>query len=105
MTDLNPEIWDNETLGAAAPNERLDVIERQILENRAAKFEGREPRTVVSDNTHPGWTPPVMPRTGTTPSNYIATRFVDERPNDVQQSGEGIKPEGLSETDWTAQSE
>lgn len=83
MTDLNPEIWNNETLGDAAHNERLDRLEKQQHENRAAKLEGREPREVVVENTYPGWTPPAAPRTGTVPSNYTPVHFADEQQNDV----------------------
>lgn len=83
MTDLNPEIWDNPTLGAAAPNENLDRLEKQQIEDRAAKFEDREPREVVVDNTYPGWTPEVSERTGTVPSNYQTVHFADEQQNDI----------------------
>lgn len=83
MTDLNPEIWDNPTLGAAAPNENLDRLEKQQIEDRAAKFEDREPREVVVDNTYPGWTPEVSERTGTVPSNYQTVHFADEQQADI----------------------
>lgn len=83
MTDLNPEIWDNPTLGSAAPNENLDRLTRQQLEDRAAKFEDRDPREVVVDNTYPGWTPEVNERTGTVSSNYQTVHFADEKANDI----------------------
>lgn len=83
MTDLNPEIWDNETLGAAAQNENLERLTRQQLEDRAAKIEGRDPREIVVDNTHPGWTPKVQERTGTVPSNYQTVHFADEQQVDI----------------------
>jgi hypothetical protein len=83
MTDLDPEIWDNPTLGAAAPNENLDRLERQQIEDRAAKFEDREPREIVVENNYPGWTPEVNERTGTIPSNYQTVHFADENPNDI----------------------
>lgn len=83
MPDLDPEIWDNPTLGAAAPNVNLDVVERQAIEDRAAKFEDREPREIVNDNNYPGWVPEVNERTGTVPSNYQTVHFVDENPNDI----------------------
>jgi hypothetical protein len=83
MPDLDPEIWDNPTLGAAAPNVNLDVVERQAIEDRAAKFEDREPREIVNDNNYPGWTPDVNERTGTVPSNYQTVHFADENPNDI----------------------
>lgn len=84
MTELNPEIWDNPTLGAAAPNENLDRLTKQQLEDAAAKAENREPREIVNDNTYPDWKPEVEGRTGTVPSNYQTVHFADEQPADVQ---------------------
>jgi hypothetical protein len=83
MTDLDPEIFDNPTLGAAAPNENLDRLTAQQIEDRAAKFEGREPREIVVDNTYPGWKPDVSERTGTVPSNYQTVHFEDEQQADI----------------------
>lgn len=83
MTDLDPEIWENKTLGAAAPNENLDRLTKQQQEDRAAKFENREPREVVIDNNYPDWTPPVSERTGTVPSNFQTVHFADEQPADI----------------------
>lgn len=83
MTDLDPAIWENETLGSAAQNTRLDVIEKQELENRNARIEDREPRPVVVDNDYPGWQPNVNPRTGTIPSNIQVVHFADEQQNDI----------------------
>ena len=83
MTDLDPAIWENETLGAAAQNENLERLTKQQLEDRSAKVEGRESREVVVENTYPGWTPDVNARTGTVPSNYQNVHFVDEQQNDI----------------------
>lgn len=83
MTDLDPEIWNNPTLGAAANNERLDRLEKQQLEDRNAKLENREPREVIVDNNYPGWTPEVNERTGTVPSNAQVVHYADEQPNDI----------------------
>lgn len=83
MTDLNPEIWDNPTLGAAAQNENLERLTKQQQEDYSAKRENREPREVVIDNTYPGWTPDTSEKTGTIPSNYQTVHFEDEQPNDV----------------------
>lgn len=55
MTDLDPAIWDNETLGAAANGVFLDVLEKQQLENRAAAIEGRPARIVKRENRYPGY--------------------------------------------------
>lgn len=83
MTDVNPEIWDNPTLGAAAQNENLDRLTKQQIEDRSAKIEGREPREVTHDNNYPGWQPPVSEKTGTVPSNFQTVHFSDEKQNDV----------------------
>lgn len=83
MTDLDPAIWENETLGAAAQNENLERLTKQQIEDRSAKIEGREPREVVVENTHPNWSPEVNVRTGTVASNYQNVHFADEQPNDI----------------------
>jgi hypothetical protein len=83
VTDLDHEIWNNPTLGAAAHNENLTRLEKQQHEDRAAEVEGREPRQVIIERTYPDWTPPVAERTGTVPSNYQEARFADEQQNDV----------------------
>lgn len=100
MVDVNPEIWNNETLGDAAHNERLDRLEKQQHEDRSAKLEGREPREVVVENTYPGWAPETNPRTGTVSSNFTPVHFADEQPFEVVQTGEDVKPEGMSEEEW-----
>lgn len=43
MVDLNPEIWNNPTLGDAATNGFADEEALQAVEDAAAKREGREP--------------------------------------------------------------
>lgn len=105
MTDLDPEIWNNPTLGAASNNTRLDALEKQEQENRNAKLEDREPRPVVVENNYPGWTPSVNPRTGTVPSNAQVVHFADEQQNDIpvdsapfDETAGGIPDEGSNET-------
>jgi hypothetical protein len=83
MTDLDPEIWNNPTLGDAANNENLERLEKQQHEDRAARVEGREAREVIVERTYPDWTPQVQERTGTVPSNYQSVHFADENPNDI----------------------
>lgn len=83
MTDLDPGIWDNPTLGAAAQNENLDRLTKQEQEDRSAKIENREPRNVVVDNTYPGWKPEVSAKTDTVPSNYQTVHFEDEQQADI----------------------
>lgn len=104
MTDLDPEIWENETLGAAANNENLERLEKQIHEDRAAKLEGREPREVVVDRTYPGWTPEVQPRTGTVPSNYQSVHFADEQQNDIPAESAPEDETALSVTETESDS-
>lgn len=57
MTDLNPEIWENETLGAATNGVFLDQLEKQQLENRSAAIEQRPARIVKRENRYPGFVP------------------------------------------------
>lgn len=45
MTDLDPAIWENKTLGAANNLPFLDEVSAQITENRDAKAEGRKPKS------------------------------------------------------------
>jgi hypothetical protein len=78
MTDLDPAIWDNKTLGSAVQNENLERLTRQQQEDHSAKVEKREPRVIVHENTYPDWTPPVSERTGTVASHYSPLRFEDE---------------------------
>ena len=92
MTDLDPEIWNNPTLGAAANNTRLDALEKQQLENRNAKLEGREPREVIVDNDYPGWKPDVNPRTGTVSSNVQVVHFADEKEHEKPNTGKTDDP-------------
>jgi len=99
MTDLDPEIWNNPTLGAAAPNENLDRLTAQQIEDRAAKFEKREAREIVVENNYPGYQPEVSERTGTVPSNYQTVHFADEQQADipVDSRPEGETAGGLSD--------
>lgn len=83
MTDLDPKIWENKTLGDAANNENLERLEKQQHEDRAARVEGREAREVIVERTYPDWSPEVQERTGTVPSNYQSVHFADENPNDI----------------------
>lgn len=54
MTDLNPEIWDNPTLGDAATNGFADEKALQEVENAAAMREGREPWIAQRLHRYPG---------------------------------------------------
>lgn len=96
MTDLDPEIWNNPTLGKASNNTRLDVVEKQELENRNAKLEGRKPREVIVDNDYPGWD---FDRNSSIPSTAPVVHFADEQPNDVPTTGETEPDEENTETE------
>lgn len=54
MVDLDPEIWNNPTLGLAATNGFADEMELQAIENAAAKREGREPWIAQRIHNYPG---------------------------------------------------
>src|SRR5687768_15976090 len=43
MTDVDPKIWENPTLGEAAAGPFLDEVEAQAKEDYNARREGREP--------------------------------------------------------------
>lgn len=82
MTDLNPEIWNNPTLGRAANNLRLDVLEKQEKENRHAKLEGRKPRTVYAENDYP-----MYEVEKNRPSRATVIHFTDEQEHEVPNPG------------------
>jgi hypothetical protein len=54
MTDLDPEIWNNKTLGEAANGQFADEMQMQAIEDRAAKLENREPMLVRRIHRYPG---------------------------------------------------
>lgn len=57
MTDVDPAIWDNPTLGAATNSVFLDQKEAQMIENRNAAIEGRPARIVKKEGRYPGYVP------------------------------------------------
>ena len=90
MVDVDPEIFNNPTLGAAANGVFLDVMEAQQAENRAAAIEGREPELVHREGRYPGYMPE-------NPSSYhsdvtIGNTFQDGSPVTAPQGGP-VKPE------------
>jgi hypothetical protein len=54
MVDLDPEIWNNKTLGEAATNGFADEEELQAIEDAAAKRENREPWIARRLHRYPG---------------------------------------------------
>jgi hypothetical protein len=71
MTDLDPEIWNNPTLGSATTTPFLDVLEEQELENRRAKAEGRKPMVAKRDIVYPDYIP-----SGSVPSDIHPVKLV-----------------------------
>lgn len=53
LSQTNPELYENKTLGGACTSPFLDQVEKQNKEDFNARQEGREPRTVVALNRHP----------------------------------------------------
>lgn len=90
MTDLNPEIWENKTLGRASKNQRLDVLEAQQIENRSAELEGRTPRKVVAENDHPAANAKALAKIK--PSYASVLHFEDERDEDIPRPEGATKP-------------
>lgn len=83
LSQTNPELFDNETLGEATTTPFLDQVEAQKVEDFNARHEGRDPRTVVAVNRIPGKFKP----SGSVPSDYtdevaFAEASVDESPVD-----------------------
>lgn len=64
LVDSNPELFENETLGAATTSPFLDQLEEQKREDFNARLEGREPRIVVAEDRYPQFMP-----SGTVPSD------------------------------------
>lgn len=90
LSQTNPELFENPTLGEATTAPFLDQVEAQKREDFNARHAGREPRTVVALNRIPGKFKP----SGSVPSNYtdqIAFEEeadpVDEIPVDETQTG------------------
>jgi hypothetical protein len=64
MTDLDPAIWQNKTLGEVGAGPFLDEVEAQAKEDHVARQEGREPRIAVHVQRYPQ-----LPPSGSVESN------------------------------------
>jgi hypothetical protein len=53
MTDVDPKIWENPTLGAAGAGPFLDEVDAQAREDYNARREGREPRVAYHVDRYP----------------------------------------------------
>jgi hypothetical protein len=72
MTDLDPEIWKNPTLGAVGAGPFLPELEAQAIEDRHARLEGRTADTVEYVNRYPKFMEPnSVPTVMADPLNYI----------------------------------
>ena len=58
MVDVNPDIFNNPTLGQAANGQFLDMVEAEMNEKRDAEIEGREPRELRRRENYPGYVKP-----------------------------------------------
>ncbi len=72
MTDLDPEIWNNPTLGSVGSGPFLPEVEAQEKENYNARKEGREPKTVVYTENYPKYIP-----SGSVPSHVETLEFIE----------------------------
>lgn len=87
------KLFSNPTLGAAANGVFLDVMEAQIVENRAAEVEGRAARIAKRDQRFPGWEQGKQ-----VDSNYadvtFGHEFDDGSPVDFPQGGPEVPNSG-----------
>ena len=74
MTDVDPKIWENPTLGSAGAGPFLPEVEKQSIEDYNARKEGREANTVEYVHRYPALT-----ESRTVPS--IVNDFVVTDPN------------------------
>ncbi|MFE1914974.1 hypothetical protein [Streptomyces anandii] len=72
MTDLDPEIWKNKTLGAEGAGPFLPELEKQQIEDVNARREGREPKVVEYVHRYPKFT-----ESGSVPSEQQEFNFVE----------------------------
>lgn len=84
MVDLNPEIWDNPTLGAAANNRSLTEVEAQLKENDSARKEGRDPLIAVNEEKYPQFAP-----SGSVPSDVNPVELIGY----AEAVSKGINPD------------
>lgn len=82
MTDLDPIIWQNKTLGSVGAGPFLDEVEAQTKEDLLARQEGREPRIAEHVNRYPQ-----MPPSGSVPSLVEEVTWKDSE-HPVEESDE-----------------
>jgi hypothetical protein len=102
LVNTNPELFENKTLGEANPTVFLDEQELQNIEDKAARFEKREPSVARREIRYPT----LMP-SGTVPSSVkpvINMVSMDEVANTTKE--EDVPPqvsytESVTEEDET----
>jgi hypothetical protein len=87
MSDLDPKIWENPTLGSATNTPFLDVLEAQELENRRAAAEGREPMVAEREIVYPDYI-----ASGSVPSDIQPIKLVPVDENNPPEVGEITPP-------------
>lgn len=84
MTDVDPKIWENPTLGAVGAGPFLDEVEAQAREDYNARREGREPLIAYHRDRYPKY---AELNVSSTVSTYTMLR-----PEEVPVEGEVIIP-------------
>lgn len=57
LSQSNPELFENPTLGEASPTRFLDEVELQKIEDRQARIDKREPAIARREVRYPTMTP------------------------------------------------
>lgn len=95
LSQTNPELFENPTLGEATTNPYLDQQEAQATEDYNARLDGREPRTVIAKNRYPQFMP-----AGSVPSDVQPElEYVGEitTPGEGEYEPEVVNPEPSEE--------
>ena len=82
LSQTNPELFENKTLGTATTAPFLDQVEAQQREDFNARYDGREPRNVVALNRIPG---KFKPSGSVASSHKDEIAFEDDLPVEEQE--------------------
>ncbi len=99
MTDLDPKIWNNKTLGSASKLPFLDEIEAQAAENRAARAEGREPAVVVHKDNYPKLIPSETVPSGISDVKVVHPSSLDEVVSEDSDDSKSVELEPKPESE------
>lgn len=86
LSQTNPELFKNPTLGEANPTVFLDEVEKQNIEDKAARFERREPAIARREVRYPT----LMP-SHTVPSSAVPVVNMIS-PDEYMQANENPEP-------------